>query len=186
MTERERMQHEERDPWDLLADLHPSSETLPGLAKGAPRLPLCPSYRLLPNDKPWETRRKQKRLQDARPGCPRRPFYGQQEGRGTAACSVQERHLVSNSGMVQATGAVSSREEVRGDPPGALTGTEGPGTGVDCVTVVTALVSVEDTVVVTALELVMFTLSPWVLSTSPWSLAAGGGSAEEGGKQREG
>lgn len=67
-----------------------------------------------------------------------------------------------------------------GDPPGALTGTEGPGTGVDCVTVVTARVSVEDTVVVTALEPVMFTLSPWVLSTSPWSLAAGGGSVGEG------
>jgi hypothetical protein len=48
-----------------------------------------------------------------------------------------------------------------------LTGTEGPGTGVDCVTVVTARGSVEDTVVVMALELVMFTLSPWVLSTSP-------------------
>lgn len=48
----------------------------------------------------------------------------------------------------------------------------------DCVTVVTARVSVEDTVVVTALELVMFTLSPWVLSTSPWSLAAGGGSVQ--------
>lgn len=64
------------------------------------------------------------------------------------------------------------------DPPRALTGTEGPGTGVDCVTVVTARVSVEDTVVVTALELVMFTLSPWVLSTSPWSLAAGGGSVQ--------
>lgn len=49
----------------------------------------------------------------------------------------------------------------------ALTGTEGPGTGVDCVTVVTARGSVEDTVVVMALELAMFTLSPWVLSTSP-------------------
>lgn len=48
----------------------------------------------------------------------------------------------------------------------------------DCVTVVTARVSVEDTVVVTALELVMFTLSPWVLSASPWSLAAGGGSVQ--------
>lgn len=46
----------------------------------------------------------------------------------------------------------------------------------DCVTVVTARVSVEDTVVVMALEL--FTLSPWVLSTSPWSLAAGGGSVQ--------
>lgn len=72
-----------------------------------------------------------------------------------------------------------------GVPPGVLTGTEGPGTGVDCVTVVTARVRVEDTVVVTALELVMFTLSPWVLSTSPWSLAAGGGSGREGSKQRE-
>lgn len=70
----------------------------------------------------------------------------------------------------------------KGDPPQALTGTEGPGTGVDCVTVVTARVSVEDTVVVMALELVMFTLSPWVFSTSPWSLAAGGGSVE--GRQR--
>lgn len=58
-----------------------------------------------------------------------------------------------------------------------LTGTEGPGTGVDCVTVVTARGSVEDTVVM-ALALVMFTMSPWVLTTSPWSLAAGGGSVK--------
>lgn len=57
-----------------------------------------------------------------------------------------------------------------------LTGTEGPGTGVDCVTVVTALGNVEDTLVVIALALVIFALSPWVLATSPWSLAAGGGS----------
>lgn len=69
-------------------------------------------------------------------------------------------------------------------PPGALTGTEGPGTGVDCVTVVTARVSVEDTVVVIGLEPGMFTPSPWVLSTSPWSLAGGGGSA--GGRGRVG
>lgn len=41
---------------------------------------------------------------------------------------------------------------------------------------VTALGSVEDTVVVIALALVIFVLSPWVLATSPWSLAAGGGS----------
>lgn len=53
----------------------------------------------------------------------------------------------------------------------------------DCVTVVTARVSVEDTVVVMALELVRFTLSLWVLSTSPWSLVAGGGSV--GRKQSE-
>lgn len=46
----------------------------------------------------------------------------------------------------------------------------------DCVTVVTARVSVEDTVVVMGLELAIFTLSPWVLSTSPWSPAGGGGS----------
>lgn len=57
-----------------------------------------------------------------------------------------------------------------------LTGTEGPGTGVDCVTVVTARGNVEDTLVVIALALVIFVLSPWVLATSPWSLAAGGGS----------
>lgn len=74
---------------------------------------------------------------------------------------------------------VAGREK---GPFRVLTGTEGPGTGVDCVTVVTARVSGQETVVVMALELVMFTLSPWVLSTSPWSLAAGGGSA--GGKQR--
>lgn len=79
----------------------------------------------------------------------------------------------------KAAGALGCRE-AKGDLPGALTGTEGPGTGVDCVTVVTARVSVEDTVVVMALELVMFTLSPWVLSTSPWSLAAGGGSEGTG------
>lgn len=50
---------------------------------------------------------------------------------------------------------------------GKLTGTEGPGTGVDCVTVVTARGSVEDTVVVMPLALVMFVLSPWVFTTSP-------------------
>lgn len=86
---------------------------------------------------------------------------------------------MSNTGTARAAGALGCRE-AKGDLPGALTGTEGPGTGVDCVTVVTARVSVEDTVVVMALELVMFTLSPWVLSTSPWSLAAGGGSAGTG------
>ena len=52
----------------------------------------------------------------------------------------------------------------------------------DCVTVVTARVSVEDTVVVMGLELAIFTLSPWVLSTSPWSPAGGGVS---GGTSRE-
>lgn len=88
---------------------------------------------------------------------------------------------MSDSRTAQAEGTLVSRE-AQGDPPRALTGTEGPGTGVDCVTVVTARVSVEDTVVVMALELVMFTLSPSVLSTSPWSLAAGGGSV--GGRQR--
>lgn len=77
---------------------------------------------------------------------------------------VQECHLVANSGTAPAA------------PWQALTGTEGPGTGVDWVTVVTALVSADDTVVVTTLELVTLAISLWVFSTSPWSLAAGGGS----------
>lgn len=75
----------------------------------------------------------------------------------------------------QMKGIVGRRPQ-KGSLEKRLTGTEGPGTGVDCVTVVTALGSVEDTVVVIALALVIFVLSPWVLATSPWSLAAGGGS----------
>lgn len=50
--------------------------------------------------------------------------------------------------------------------PRALTGTEGPGTGVDWVTVVTARGNVEDIVVVMVLEPAMFPLSPCVLSAS--------------------
>lgn len=81
---------------------------------------------------------------------------------------------MSISGTAQIKGIVGKRPQK--GPFGKLTGTEGPGTGVDCVTVVTARGSVEDTVVVIPLALVMFVLSPWVLTTSPWSLAAGGGS----------
>lgn len=92
--------------------------------------------------------------------------------KGMSEVSVLAMVTVIVAGMgtsvVRAPGVVSVTDEILG--------TEGPGAGVDCVTVVTARVSVEDTVVVMALELVMFTLSPSVLSTSPWSLAAGGGS----------
>lgn len=60
-----------------------------------------------------------------------------------------------------------------------LTGTEGPGGGVDCVTVVTALGSVEATVVVTVLGLLAAGLSVTVDSGSPcWPLVAGGWSAK--------
>lgn len=179
------------DPWDLLADFRPSSERLPGLAKRALQLPPRHSYRLQPNDKRWETATEIKASQRRWGlGDPRLLAQGARapqaallwSGRRprSSPCLVQERHLVSNSGTAQAESS-GWQGGGTGDP-GALTGTEGPGTGVDCVTVVTARVSVEDTVVVTALELVMFTLSPWVLSTSPWSLAAGGGSVGKGGK----
>lgn len=73
----------------------------------------------------------------------------------TATAIVAE----TDASVVMASGGISVIAE--------MFGTEGPGTGVDCVTAVTARVCVDETVVVMALELVEVMFSPWVFSGSP-------------------